>query len=160
MTSLKFELLDNLLTPEDFIRLRVSAGFATTPREQAAKAIRNSLLCVTAVCDGNTVGMGRLVGDGVMYWYLQEIIVHPDYQSRGIGRSIVRHLLEYVRRTALPGTRVTVGLMAAAGKESFYEQLGFFRRPNDRCGAGMIQWLDIEPTACDNSTKEEHNGTN
>ncbi|MCR5501527.1 MAG: GNAT family N-acetyltransferase [Lachnospiraceae bacterium] len=30
------------------------------------------------------VGMGRLVGDGVMYWYLQEIVVLPEYQGRGI----------------------------------------------------------------------------
>lgn len=141
----EFELLENRLTPEDFVRLRTDAGFMATPIEQAEKALANSLYCVTARWNGQVVGMGRLVGDGVMYWYLQEIIVHPDHQGKGIGKSIVNRLLEHIRTAAMPGTRVTVGLMAAKGKDAFYEQFGFFRRPNESCGAGMIQWLDIEP---------------
>ena len=140
----EYELLDNQLTPEDFVRLRTAAGFIATPIEQAEKALANSLHCVTARCGGQVVGMGRLVGDGVMYWYLQEIIVHPDNQGMGIGKCIVNRLLEHIRAAAMPGTRVTVGLMAAKGKDSFYEQFGFFRRPNDSCGAGMIQWIEIK----------------
>lgn len=93
--------------------------------EQADKAINNSLFNVVAKINGQIVGMGRLVGDGVMYWYLQEIIVLPEYQGKGIGKSIVIRLLEHIRETMQPGTQVSVGLTAVHGKEPFYEKLGF-----------------------------------
>ena len=37
----------------------------------------------------------RLVGDGAMYWYLQEIIILPQFQRKGIGTMIVNHLVDY-----------------------------------------------------------------
>jgi hypothetical protein len=33
-----------------------------------------------------------------------------------------------------------IGLMAAKGKEAFYENYGFFTRPTENCGAGMTQF--------------------
>lgn len=41
--------------------------------------------------------MGRLVGDGAMYWYLQEIIILPQFQRKGIGTMIVNHLVDYAK---------------------------------------------------------------
>ena len=114
------------------------------PLEQAEKAIKNGLFSVSAISDGKVVGMGRLVGDGAMYWYLQEIIVHPKYQGKGIGKSIVNRLIEYVKNTAIPGSKVTVGLTAAKGKDTFYEKFGFFRKPTATSGPGMEKWIDID----------------
>lgn len=49
------------------------------PLEQVEKALNNGLFNVSAVCDGKVVGMGHLVGDGAMYWYLQEIIALSEH---------------------------------------------------------------------------------
>ena len=145
--NLQFELIDNILRAEDLINLWVQVGFLDDstkyPVEQAQKAINNGLFTVTAICDEKVVGMGRLVGDGVMYWYLQEVCVDPEYQGKGIGKSIVNRLIAHVKQSGLPGTKVTIGLMAAKGKESFYEKLGFSVRPNDNAGAGMVQRVII-----------------
>jgi len=139
MNEVQYELVDNHLTAEDFMRLKVATGFMDRPLAQAEKALQNGLFNVSAVCDGKVVGMGRLVGDGAMYWYLQEIIVLPEYQGKGIGKSIVSRLLEYIKNTALPGTKIEVGLTAVKGKEPFYEKFGF------SCGSsGMIKWIEIE----------------
>ena len=78
------------------------------PLEQVERALNIGLFNVAAVCDGKVIGMGRLVGDGAMYWYLQEIIVLPEYQGRGIGKRIVNRLIEYIQSTAIPGTGVEV----------------------------------------------------
>ena len=152
----KIILADQGLDAADFIRLRVEAGFMRTPPEQAEKAIRNSLFCVTAVCEGETVGMGRLVGDGAMYWYLQEIIVHPRYQRRGIGTKIVNRLIRYVEEKGLPGSKMTIGLVAAQGKEPFYEKLGFVCIPDGVSGSGMKRYVQgqgespcIAPKECE-----------
>lgn len=143
MENIHIDLVDNELNAEDFVRLRVEAGFMKTPLPQAERALENGLFAVTAIHDGKVIGMGRLVGDGAMYWYLQEIIVSPEYQGLGIGTRIVNRLIDYVKEGALPDSKVTVGLMAAKGKEGFYERLGFYGRPNDNCGAGMDVRLDI-----------------
>ena len=144
MDGIKYELAENQLTAEDFVRLKTATGFMDRPLEQAEKAIRNGLFNVTAICDGKVVGMGRLVGDGAMYWYLQEIIVLSEYQGKGIGKSIVNRLLEHIRETAIPGTGVEVGLTAVKGKEPFYEKFGF------SCGSsGMKKWIEIDGADCE-----------
>lgn len=133
------ELRDNVLTAEDFIRLKFATGFMNRPIEQVEQALNNGLFNVVALCDGKVIGMGRLVGDGAMYWYLQEIIVLPEYQGKGIGKSIVNRLLEHIKTTAIPGTGVEVGLTAVKGKEPFYEKMGF------ACGSsGMKKWMNID----------------
>ena len=89
------ELIDNILTPEDFVRLRTTAtGFADIPLEHARKALQNGLINVSAIKDGELIGMGRLVGDGAMYWYLQEIVVLPEYQRQGIGAQLIEFAKE------------------------------------------------------------------
>lgn len=139
MDNIQVELLDNVLKPEDFVRLKVATGFMERPLEQVEKALNNGLFNVSAVCGGKVVGMGRLVGDGAMYWYLQEIIVLPEYQGKGIGKSIVNRLIEHIKSTAVPGTKIEVGLTAAKGKEPFYEKLGFHTG-----SSGMKKWIEID----------------
>lgn len=139
MGQVQFELVDNVLTAEDFVRLKVATGFWERPLEQADKALKNGLFNVSAICDGEVVGMGRLVGDGAMYWYLQEIIVLPQYQGKGIGKSIVNRLIEHIKSSAIPGTQVSVGLTAVKGKEPFYEKLGF-----TLTASGMYQGIEAE----------------
>lgn len=131
------QLMENVLKPEDFISLRVAAGFIETPLQQAENALRNGLFSVVAICDETVIGMGRLVGDGIMYWYIQDVVVLPEYQGNGIGKAIIKMLINYAENNSLPETKATIGLMAAKDKESFYEKLGFSSRPNNSSGAGM-----------------------
>ena len=139
MESVQFELVDNVLKAEDFVRLKEATGLGERPLQQAEKALKNGLFNVSAICDGKVVGMGRLVGDGAMYWYLQEIIVLPEYQGKGIGKGIVNRLIEHIKSAAIPGTKVDVGLTAIKGKESFYEKFGFAVH-----SSGMIKRLEID----------------
>ena len=132
------EYLENGLTAEALAGLRDQAGWQHIEVRQAEKALKNTCFSVAAVDGGRVVGIGRLVGDGAMIWYIQDVIVVPEYRGSGVGTAIVRKLIESVRREAMPGTSVTVGLMAAKGKEPFYEKLGFCARPSDREGAGMM----------------------
>lgn len=139
MNEPHFQIVDNQLTPEDFIRLKTATGFMNRPLEQVEKALANDLFDVSVLHGGKVIGMGRLVGDGAMYWYLQEIIVLPEYQGQGIGKLIVNRLLEHIKESAVPGTAVEIGLTAVKGKEPFYEKFGF------SCGSsGMKKWLEID----------------
>ena len=114
-----------ILQAEDFIRLRIQTGFAEIPVEHARKALQNGLINVSALYNGELVGMGRLVGDGAMYWYLQEIIVLPQFQRKGIGTMIVDHLVYYARVNSVTGKFTTIGGVSVKGKEPFYKKMGF-----------------------------------
>lgn len=105
------------------MRLRIETGLAEIPVEHAGKALQNGLVNVSAIYQDELVGMGRLVGDGAMYWYLQEIIVLPQFQRKGIGTMIVKHLVDYAKTNSATGKFTTIGGVSAKGKEPFYEKL-------------------------------------
>lgn len=135
-------LEENVLTAEQALMLRTSVGWQGI-LHQLEKALKNGLFNVAAKDGDKVVGMGRLVGDGVVYWYVQDLAVLPDYQGKGIGKRIMHRLIEHVKQNSLPDTSVTIGLMSAKGKELFYEKFGFTARPNDTYGAGMINHYKI-----------------
>ena len=132
-------LVDNILQAEDFVRLRIETGFAEVPVEHARKALQNGLINVSAIYNGELVGMGRLVGDGAMYWYLQEIIILPQFQRKGIGTMIVNHLVDYAKANSTSGKFTTIGGVSAKGKEPFYEKMGFEIISN-----GIQRMIEIE----------------
>jgi GNAT superfamily N-acetyltransferase len=134
---MEYEIKENVLTAKDFIALRVSAGWGELLEQQAQDALKNSLFTISVMDQGQVIGMGRLVGDGVYICYVQDLVILPNYQEKGIGKSIMERLIAYTKEHGVPETNVTLGLFAAKGKEEFYQKLGFTIRPNENRGAGM-----------------------
>ena len=88
---------ENILCYEDYCRLRESVEWLNFSKEQTEKSLNNSLYTVVAVKDNQTVGMGRLIGDG-LYYVIVDVVVHPACQKMGIGSKIVDMMIEYVDR--------------------------------------------------------------
>lgn len=130
------EYKENMLCYEDYCRLRESVDWLVFSKEQTEKAINNSLYTVIAVENNQTVGMGRLIGDG-MYFIIADIIVHPAYQKNGIGSKIISMIIEYVNNETPINGRSSIQLIAEKGKETFYEKMGFKIIPHEFCGSGM-----------------------
>lgn len=89
----------------------------------AETSINNSIHCITVKENEQIVGMGRIVGDGAIYFYIQDIVVHPEHQKKGIGKEIMNHLVEYLNTNA--PDKAFVGLFASQGNGSFYEKYNF-----------------------------------
>ena len=87
------------------------------------RSLTASVHGVVATVDGHVVGMGRLVGDGAHYFYVQDVIVDPAHSDEGIATQIVERLLAWVERTA--PSDAFVGLFASDEARSVYETLGF-----------------------------------
>ena len=130
------EYKENELCYEDYCKLRESVGWLLFSKEQTQKALINSLYTVIVVKDSQTVGMGRLIGDG-MYYTIVDIVVQPNYQKQGIGNKIVNMIIEYVEKATPIGGRSSIQLIAVKGKEAFYEKMGFKIIPHEFCGSGM-----------------------
>ncbi len=76
--------------------------------------------------------MGRIVGDGVNYFYIQDVVVHPEYQGQGIGKDIMNSLVSYLEKNA--PDKAFVGLFASAGKGEFYEKYDFYNHSPNMTG--------------------------
>lgn len=121
----------------DFIQLREDCGWGHIGKALAQKAIDNSLVFVSAHRQDVLIGFGRVVGDGALNYYIQDLIVVEAYQGQGVGKAILGRLLESIDENAQSGA--SIGLMAAVGREAFYIQFGFEKRPNMVYGAGMTR---------------------
>jgi len=77
---------------------------------------------------------GRLIG-------LDRVVI-SDYQGIGLGATIMDKVMAYLHGHARSGA--TIGLLAAKGKEAFYEKYGLVARPNETLGNGMCQFVSAE----------------
>lgn len=132
------KIVEGTPSPEEYAAFRAHVRWPAVDPAQVAAGLGASLASVLARdVDGTLVGMGRVVGDGGVYLYLQDVIVLERWRNNGIGTRITEALLDRVRELGGPGT--FVGLMAAAGAGPFYERFGFQPRGDDRPG----MWLTL-----------------
>jgi GNAT superfamily N-acetyltransferase len=130
-------LVERLPTVEEYLALRIAVGWGEVDREAAVPGLRNSLYGVCLVENEKVIGCARVIGDGALYYYIQDVMVLPPYQGRGFGRQIMDSIMAYLRGQASPST--FVGLMAAQGAAGFYRKYGFVERSPDRPGM-YLSW--------------------
>jgi len=56
------------------------------------KALMNSHTVVTAWDGERLVGLGNAISDGYLVVYYPHLVVHPEYQGKGIGTEIVKQM--------------------------------------------------------------------
>ncbi|OHU86664.1 MULTISPECIES: GNAT family N-acetyltransferase [Pseudoalteromonas] len=137
---MKFEVVNLAPSLDEFISLRSKVGWTNPEPEVVKKSLDNSLFHVCVLSGSNLVGCGRVVGDGAMYFYIQDVIVDPSYQKQGLGKLIMSAIESFVADKAVCGA--TVALLAAFGKERFYEQFGYVARDGNALGLGMCKFVD------------------
>ena len=137
------QLVEDRLDIDTYLNLRKAVNFKPLTRDQAKRALDHSLYIITAIKDGKAVGMGRIVGDGSVICYVQDLIILPEVQGQGIGSLILETLKDFVMKIGFPGTTMMFCLMCAKGRESFYEKHGFTARPTKDLGPGMITYLEL-----------------
>ena len=129
------------INARDYLRLREEAGWKAIAYEQAQAGLDRSFAKVAVTLEGETVGMARLLWDGGYCAYLTDIVVTERCRHSGIGSEMIRRLTDTIKAEKKEGWQIKIHLLAAPGKEGFYEQFGFGARPNDHAGAGMDMWI-------------------
>ena len=126
------------ITVGEYQTLRATTNWHPIQYGQVEMALKQDLFSVVVSKEGKALGMGRVIGDGAIYFYIQDVIVHPEHRGMGIGKLIMRAIANYLEDTVTD--YAFVGLMAAKGVEGFYKSFGYDTRQQD--SPGMYKVLE------------------
>ena len=73
------------------------------------------------------IGYIDCVSNGVTDAYIQDLMVHPDYQRRGIGTELMTIMINYLKQKHI----YMISVVFEESLKPFYEKFGFF---NMLCG--------------------------
>jgi GNAT superfamily N-acetyltransferase len=117
-------LVERTPTTEEYETLLRAVGWARNMNQEAARtALQNTLYAVVALEGNRPVGMARVVGDGAIAFYVQDVVVRPDRQRQGIGTALMEAVMGYFRRAT--SRQSSIGLFTGRHLAGFYERQGF-----------------------------------
>lgn len=131
---------ENGLTVDIYIKLRKTVGFIEYRPEDVKVALKNTIYSLVAYDEmNNPIGMCRVIGDGRITFFIKDVVVIPERQKEGIGTCILKKLMEHINKIGAHNAQI--GVMSTPNFEFIYEREGFIKRPNDKYGSGLVQYL-------------------
>lgn len=132
-----YQLVRETPAVADYMRLRAVSGLTPFAEAAVRAGLPGTIAAVVARFDGVAIGMGRVIGDGGLFFQLTDIAVDPTHQGHGLGKAIVEALLDLLaRRISAPAY---VSLIADGEAKRLYAQFGF--APVAPKSQGMAQVL-------------------
>jgi ribosomal protein S18 acetylase RimI-like enzyme len=132
-----YQVINRYPTYEEYVSLCKAVGWELN-FSVAEKAIRHSLYAAVMIDGENVIGMARIVGDGAMYFYIQDFVIHPDHQRNGAGKLLMEKLFSYLKEHA--PSPAFIGLFSTEAGSGLYEQFGF--QPRDLQGMFRLTPID------------------
>lgn len=130
MSEAKISLDDRIETGEVVELYRANGWSSAEKPVELMAALRNSHSLATARIAGRLVGLGNAISDGHLVVYYPHLLVHPQFQGRGIGRKLMEALQERYRGFHQQ-------MLTADGQAiEFYRKMGF-----ERAGKTEPMWI-------------------
>ncbi len=110
------------VSPEEIAVLRRSVGWGGMEAELRNPALRDYLRIV-CYDEGKPVGFLAAVSNGVTDAYIQDVMVRPDYQGKGVGTELMNRAIERLKTDHIYMISVIYG---EEELRPFYEKFGFY----------------------------------
>lgn len=118
-----YQLIERTPTIVEYRELRRLSGLSGKSEEAAARGLPNTIHAVVIEHAGETIGMGRVIGDGGTAYQVTDIAVLDAHRGKGLGKRIVAALVDWLKTNA-PATAY-VSLIADGPAKGLYAQYGF-----------------------------------
>lgn len=119
------------LNINDILQLYHLNGWSAAEKPQELyQALLHSHTLFTAWDQHHLVGLGNAISDGYLVVYYPHLLIHPDYQGRGIGQLIMQKMQEKY-------SHFHMQMLTADGRAiDFYKKIGF-----ERAGQTEPMWI-------------------
>ena len=132
MISSDYTYEERRISVDEYQKLRAFTDWNMFGDELIEEALSRDLYSLVVYKAWELVAMARVIGDGAIYYYIQDLIVHPDFRNQGVATSVMNKIEAFLSKNAAHNS--FIGLMAAEGTESFYINFGFRKRPGSAPG--------------------------
>ncbi len=106
-----------------------AVGWSRRPLRKVKKAIEHSFLVASMWQVRGTqkrlIGFARATSDHAFNATIWDVVVHPEYQSKGLGKALMKYVLKQLRGEEISN----VTLFADPHVVEFYRGLGFMPDP-------------------------------
>lgn len=110
-------------------RLCDAVGWSRRPLRKVRKAIEHSFLVVSVWEQqgekSRLIGFSRATSDHAFNATVWDVVVHPDFQGRGLGKILMKNIVQELRRSDISN----ITLFADPHVVEFYRNLGFSPDP-------------------------------
>lgn len=113
----------------DLEELCDAVGWARRPLRKVKTAIQHSFLVLSMWeqrgAKTRLIGFSRATSDHAFNATVWDVVVHPDFQGKGLGKELMRQTIERLRRADISN----ITLFADPQVVDFYRNLGFMPDP-------------------------------
>jgi ribosomal protein S18 acetylase RimI-like enzyme len=106
-----------------------AVGWSRRPLRKVKKAIEHSFLVASMWQVRGTqkrlIGFARATSDHAFNATIWDVVVHPEFQSKGLGKALMKYVLKQLRNEEISN----VTLFADPHVVEFYSGLGFMSDP-------------------------------
>ena len=101
--------------------LRESVGWSRMEKEYGSPSI-SSYYHIAVYEDDELIAYIDSVSNGVTDAYIQDLMVRPDHQGKGIGTELMNKMIRYLKEKHI----CIISVIYEEGLEPFYERFGFY----------------------------------
>lgn len=113
---------------QEICDLRQSVGWNRMEKEMADPRLKSYYhIAVYEEEMQKLIGFVDSVSNGVTDAYIQDLMVHPDFQGRGLGSELMNKMIDYLKKAGI----YMISVLYDESLKDFYSRFGFY---NLLCG--------------------------
>ena len=101
--------------------LRESVGW-NRMEDEYSNPLMMSFYHIAVYEDDKMVGYIDSVSNGVTDAYIQDLMVHPDYQGKGVGTELMNQMIKYLKEKRI----YMISVVFEESLKPFYDRFGFY----------------------------------
>ncbi len=115
--------------PYELEKLCHAVGWSRRPLRKVKKAIEHSFIVISMWEQRGTyrslIGFSRATSDHAFNATIWDVVIHPEFQGKGLGKALMKQLIKELRRADISN----ITLFADSHVVDFYRELGFMSDP-------------------------------
>jgi len=125
-SSPQVNIISRIPTQEEYMGLVLAVGWDKyVTHSMLGKVLAAPVYSVVAEepASGNVIGCALLLSDQATFYYVKDVMVLPDWQSKGVGSMLMREISRWLDQNA--SESAFIGLFTGENLAPFYKQFDF-----------------------------------